>query len=205
MTVARSNGASPTSIRIAPSDVVRAAMAILRRDGIPGLTMRRLAADMGVDPAAFYHHFRDKSAIVRAVGRAAVAEIDVPPEQEFQSWRDWMVQVAHNYRAVLLAHPYLRVLVLNGDVRWTSLPVYATERNHLTEEGIPEELHHGLLETLHCYILGSSIVGANDKHEADAATEWFERGLRVLIDGLVDKLRVDGAPAEESRTPTPRQ
>ncbi|WP_168214797.1 TetR/AcrR family transcriptional regulator [Mycolicibacterium sp. ELW1] len=175
-------------------------MAILRSDGIPGLTMRRLAADMGVDPAAFYHHFRDKSAIIRAAGRAAVAEIDVPPEQDFESWRDWVIQVAHNYRAVLLMHPYLRALVINGDVRWTSLPVYTTERHHLTEEGIPEHLHHGLLQTLHCYILGSPMVDTNDKRDVveGGATDWFELGLRVLIDGLVQKLRAD--PRNEART-----
>ncbi|WP_083212094.1 TetR/AcrR family transcriptional regulator [Mycobacterium intracellulare] len=190
MTVSRSGNTRPAPVRIDPSEVVRRAMEILRSEGISGLTMRRLAGDMGVDPAAFYHHFRDKSAIVRAVGRAAVAEIDVPPEEDFPTWRDWMVQVAQNYRAVLLAHPYLRLLVINGDVRWTSLPVYATERDHLTEEGIPEDLHHGLLETIHCYILGSSMVHANEKRDNDAVNKRFELGLRVLIDGLVDKLRV---------------
>jgi len=191
MTASQAGGARATPMRIDPSAVVRAAMAILRRDGLSGLTMRRLAADMGVDPAAFYHHFHDKSALVRAVGRAALAEIDVPPEGNYESWREWMMQVAHNYREVLLAHPYLRVLVVNGDVRWTSLPVYATERVHLAEEGIPEHLHHGFLETIHCYILGSSMVhdSANKGGEADAARDRFELGLRVLIDGLVDQLR----------------
>lgn len=187
---ADASGARATPTRIDPSEVVRAAMTILRQDGLAGLTMRRLAADMSVDPAAFYHHFQDKSALVRAVGRAALAEIDVPPEGEYGSWRAWMIQVAHNYREVLLAHPYLRVLVVNGDIRWTSLPVYATERGHLAEEGIPEHQHHGLLETIHCYVLGSSMVhdSASKGREAEAARERFELGLRVLIDGLVDNL-----------------
>lgn len=189
----RQDGPKGAQVRIDQSEVVRKAMTILRQDGLPGLTMRRLAAEMKVDPAAFYHHFRDKSAIVRAVGRAAVAEIDVPPESGFASWRDWMVTVAHNYRAVLLAHPYLRILVVNGDVPWTSLPVYAAERFHLTEEGIPEELHHGVLETIHCYVLGSSMAQNNfatRTADSDAAAERFELGLRILIGGLCDRLRV---------------
>jgi AcrR family transcriptional regulator len=180
--------------RIEPSDVVRAAMAILRQDGLPGLTMRRLAARMSVDPAAFYHHFKDKASIVRAVGRAALAEIDVPPEEGFPTWRDWLVEIGRNYRAVLLTHPYLRGLIVDGDVPWTSLPVYATERRHLAEEGIPERLHHGLLETVHCYVLGASIMHADrasSRAEAAAATERFELGLRVLLDGLVERLRAD--------------
>lgn len=191
MTASEQSGARATPARIDPSGVVRAAMTILRQDGLSGLTMRRLAADMGVDPAAFYHHFQDKSALVRAVGRAALAEIDVPPEGEYPSWREWMIRVAHNYREVLLAHPYLRVLVVNGDIRWTSLPVYATERGYLADEGIPEHQHHGFLETIHCFILGSSMVrdSASTPRDTEATREWFELGLRVLIDGLVDKLR----------------
>lgn len=191
MTASGASGGRATPVRIDPSDVVRAAMSILRQDGLSGLTMRRLAIDMGVDPAAFYHHFQDKSALVRAVGRAALAEIDIPPEGAYASWREWMIQVAHNYREVLLAHPYLRVLVVNGDIRWTSLPVYATERGHLAEEGIPERHHHGFLETVHCYVLGSSMVQDTPSkgHDTEAARERFELGLGVLIGGLVDKLR----------------
>jgi AcrR family transcriptional regulator len=156
--------------------------------------MRRLATEMSVDPAAFYHHFRDKAAIVRAVGRAALAEIDVPPEAGFDSWRDWLVEVGRNYRAVLLAHPYLRTLIADGDVPWTSLPVYATERRHLAEEGIPDELHHGLMESVHCYVLGASIMHANqtsNRAEAAAATARFELALRALLDGLVERLRAE--------------
>lgn len=193
MTAARSDAGRGAGVhaRIEPVDVVRAAMAILRRDGLPGLTMRRLAAEMSVDPAAFYHHFKDKAAIVRAVGRSALAEIDVPPEEGFATWRDWLVEIGGNYRSALLAHPYLRGLIVDGDVPWTSLPVYATERRHLAEEGIPEELHHGLLETVHCYVLGASIMhaGLRSRAEAAAATARFELGLRVLLDGLVDRLR----------------
>jgi len=34
---------------------------------------------------AFYYHFKDKAAILRAIGRAAIAEIDVPPEGDFDN------------------------------------------------------------------------------------------------------------------------
>ena len=180
-------------VRIEPAEVVRTAMTIIKRDGLPGLTMRKLASEMDVDPAAFYYHFKDKAAILRAVGRAALAEIDVPPESDFDTWRDWVVRVGTNYRNVLLAHPYLRTLVVNGDVPWTSLPVYAAERFHLQEEGIPEQRHHGFLETIHCFVLGAAMVHTSravGPREAQQAAEMFELGLRVLVDGLVERLRV---------------
>jgi AcrR family transcriptional regulator len=191
------NRAAPVraQARIEPSEVVRTAMTIVKRDGLPGLTMRKLASEMDVDPAAFYYHFKDKAAILRAVGRAAIAEIDVPPEGDFDTWRDWIVRVGSNYRNVLLAHPYLRTLVVNGDVPWNSQPVYTAERGHLEREGIPEDRRHDLLEIIHCYVLGTSMVHASrgprdGAREARREAEMFELGLRVLVDGLVERLRV---------------
>jgi len=200
MTVAQSESGRGAHARIDRGEVVRTAMAILREDGLPGLTMRRLATTMSVDPAAFYHHFRDKAAIVRAVGRAALAEIDIPPEDGYASWREWVVEIGGNYRAVLLAHPYLCALIVDGDVPWTSLPVYAAERRHLSAEGIPDELHHGLMETVHCYVLGASIMHAKQSHsraEAAAAEQLFELGLRALLDGLVERLRSRRTPVAD--------
>ncbi|MEF2145953.1 MAG: TetR/AcrR family transcriptional regulator [Desulfovibrionaceae bacterium] len=47
--------------------IARAALSVLTRDGGAGLTIRRVAAKLGVAPSAIYRHFPDKGAIVDAV------------------------------------------------------------------------------------------------------------------------------------------
>lgn len=50
--------------------LVEAALERLERDGVEGLTLRALAAQVGVSHAAPYAHFRDKNALLAAVAAA---------------------------------------------------------------------------------------------------------------------------------------
>ena len=43
------------------------------------LSIRRLGAELHVNGASLYHHFANKDEILQAVGRAVLAEIEVPP------------------------------------------------------------------------------------------------------------------------------
>ncbi len=47
--------------------LVRAGRTILEKDGLPALSLRRVARAAGVSPAAPYHHFPDKQALLDAV------------------------------------------------------------------------------------------------------------------------------------------
>src|SRR5262245_9635166 len=44
--------------------ILAAAMRLADEQGIASLSMRRLAADLGVDPMAIYHHLPGKAAVV---------------------------------------------------------------------------------------------------------------------------------------------
>jgi TetR/AcrR family transcriptional regulator, tetracycline repressor protein len=85
--------------------VVSAALAIVDRDGLDGLTMRALGRELGVDPMAAYHWFPDKAAILQGVAEAILAEIELPVADGSASWLDIAVALARVYRATLLRHP----------------------------------------------------------------------------------------------------
>jgi TetR/AcrR family tetracycline transcriptional repressor len=86
--------------------VVDVALAIVDRDGLDGLTMRRLASDLGVEAMSLYHWFPNKAAILDALVEAALREtaarVEVAPEM---GWRANLRALALAYRQVLLAHP----------------------------------------------------------------------------------------------------
>ncbi len=54
--------------------VVDTALDIVDRDGLDGLTMRRLAADLGVEAMSLYHWFPNKAAILDALVEASLRE-----------------------------------------------------------------------------------------------------------------------------------
>ena len=59
-------------------DVVESAMAVLDAYGLADLSMRRLAADLGVRPAALYHHFASKQVLLAAVADELLARGSAP-------------------------------------------------------------------------------------------------------------------------------
>jgi AcrR family transcriptional regulator len=55
---------------------IDAALEALRRDGLAGLTVQRLAADTGYAVGALYRHFASKEALLIAVQSQVVADLD---------------------------------------------------------------------------------------------------------------------------------
>lgn len=97
----------PMRLALTREYIVRTALAILDRDGVAGLSMRKLSAELGTNPMAFYHHLPNKAALFDAVIEAAYAEIDLDLEALARSgtWRDMLAAFAGSLRDVLRRHP----------------------------------------------------------------------------------------------------
>jgi AcrR family transcriptional regulator len=59
--------------------VVTAALGIVEREGASGLTMRDLAAELGVSPMAAYHYVDGKDDLLCRVGNHVWSQIAIPP------------------------------------------------------------------------------------------------------------------------------
>jgi TetR/AcrR family transcriptional regulator, tetracycline repressor protein len=62
--------------RIDPEVVLRLTLAIADREGLKAVTMRRLAAELGVTPMSLYRHFADKDALLGGIGGQIGLEIE---------------------------------------------------------------------------------------------------------------------------------
>jgi len=86
--------------------IVQAALDLLDKAGMDGLTMRALAARLGVQAPALYWHVRSKQALLdematriwRHIGEAMTG---LPPDLP---WREFMATYAATVRRELLAH-----------------------------------------------------------------------------------------------------
>lgn len=82
------------------------ALKIIDEEGLEGLTMRRLAEDVGVEAASLYHHVPNKEALIEGALVRMRSEIRIPeplPEDPM----DLLVPIFAEYRRVLTAHPNL--------------------------------------------------------------------------------------------------
>jgi AcrR family transcriptional regulator len=85
--------------------VLRAARRIADDEGVERLTMRRLAAELGVMPNALYTYVPDKEGLLDGLIDDLLAGVDTG--ETAADWRDGLVRVMDSSRRLLLAHPRL--------------------------------------------------------------------------------------------------
>jgi TetR/AcrR family transcriptional regulator, tetracycline repressor protein len=86
--------------------VLAAARRIADQDGADRLTMRRLAAELGVLPNSLYTYYPDKEALLDALIDDLLAGVDGGDPAE-GDWREGLARVMDSSRRLLLAHPQL--------------------------------------------------------------------------------------------------
>jgi len=64
--------------RLTADETVEAASRLLHRDGPDAFSMRRLAAELDVNPMTIYLRFENKEALLRAVGERRLRSIQLP-------------------------------------------------------------------------------------------------------------------------------
>ncbi|QBI54843.1 Tetracycline repressor protein class E [Streptomonospora litoralis] len=98
------------------SGIRTAALALIDRDGLENLSMRRLAQELDVQAASLYSHYRTKEDLLADIANEIMAEVDV---SGFDSgdWRHGLTVWARSYRAALAAHPNLVPVIAAGPGR----------------------------------------------------------------------------------------
>lgn len=83
--------------------LVAAAFAQLEQDGLDGLSMRRLAARLGVQAPAIYWHVGDKAELLGLMARDLYA-LAYGSVRSAEHWRAWLLAFARALRASFAAH-----------------------------------------------------------------------------------------------------
>jgi AcrR family transcriptional regulator len=84
--------------------VVAEGLTVISTDGAQALSMRALAARLGVVPGALYRHVRNKEQLYDLVLDAVLAEVDCQADPG-APWAAQVAALAHRLRAALESHP----------------------------------------------------------------------------------------------------
>ncbi|MFE2283820.1 TetR/AcrR family transcriptional regulator [Streptomyces sp. NPDC059443] len=80
--------------------LVQAALRVLEREGINGLSMRKVAAELGVKAASLYWHVRNKEELLDLLTDELMADAEAPPREG--DWREQLREYCVRYRRHLL-------------------------------------------------------------------------------------------------------
>jgi AcrR family transcriptional regulator len=83
--------------------IVEAAMSVLDREGLDGLSMRRVAEELDTGAASLYWHVGSKDGMLDLVFDAVIGELDVP-DPEPARWREQVKEIGRTMRATILRH-----------------------------------------------------------------------------------------------------
>ncbi len=180
------NADGPARVPLTRARVVEGAMAVADRDGVGALTMRALAAQLGVKPMAVYHHVAGKEEILDGIVDEVFARIEMPPAE--LPWRDAIRVRAVSARAVLRRHPWATALM---DSRTSPGP--ATLRQHDAVIGTLRRGGFSVAHTAHAYALLDSYVFGFAIQEAALPFDGPDE-VAAVAEQILSELPADAYP-----------
>ena len=148
--------------------IVSAALEFIDANGLPGLTMRRLGEQLGVEAMALYRYVPSKEDLLDAVVERLVADVradEVVLDAPQDGWQDFLQRLAHGVRRMALAHPKAFPLVASrpAEAPWLrpplrSLDVVETFLSGLLGEGFSDEAALGAYRAYTSFLLGHLLL-----------------------------------------------
>lgn len=182
----------PASARNDKSDVIAAAMRVLGANGLPGLSMRRIADELDVQVSALYWQFPNKQALLAAVSAQIVG--GAAPYDDMDA-------IARALRDQLLAHRDGAEIVSSSlALGLLELPARARFFDAARAAGLDVVAAEVAADTVVHYVIGytfheqqrvhAAVVGAADASadlapaQIDDRADDFEAGLAMVIAGV---------------------
>lgn len=129
----------PARLPLSRDRVLEEALRLVDEQGLPALTMRALAARLGVEAMSLYGHVDGKDGLRRGIAELLWAEV----ERGFDAaagWRDALRSLAHALRRLAADHPHAFPLMIGVDALFApTLRIFHGGQAALRAAGFGEE------------------------------------------------------------------
>jgi TetR/AcrR family transcriptional regulator, tetracycline repressor protein len=93
----------PPRVSLTREAIVHAALAVLDEEGLEGLSMRRVAEELGSGVASLYWHVRNKDELLQLVFDRVIEAMTLP-EADPLHWKEQLRELSAQMRTVLTSH-----------------------------------------------------------------------------------------------------
>ncbi|MGW2931581.1 TetR/AcrR family transcriptional regulator [Streptomyces sp. NPDC001156] len=212
--------ARPHKPLLSTDRIVDAARALVDAEGLPAVSTRRLAAELGVSGPSLYNHFRTKDQILEAVADSVSAQVDLSMFEDGRDWRTALHDWAVSYREALRDHPHIVPVLAGGPGRRpAALRLADAVYGAMVDAGWPPPQATSIGALMRYFVMGSALGSfaggfVDDESAYDPADyphlgqahllaekqekiddRAFETGLTALLDGLERQYEQVGRPA----------
>lgn len=171
------------------ADVVAAALRVLSAQGLEGCSMRRVAAELGVQPSALYHHVPDKQTLLALMADEIVAGVG---GRARRSAAEHHVSGAGAAGLVGAAGPGLAGTGLAGTAAVGTGSAVTKPLAMGLAEGEQADVGRGVARRM-CKELRDAMLATRDGADVVATAAAFRMGASGLEDELAELVGRDGA------------
>ncbi|GAA3820566.1 tetracycline resistance transcriptional repressor TetR(A) [Sphaerisporangium flaviroseum] len=183
--------------------MVETALRLLDEVGLEGLTVRRLATELGVRSPALYWHIRTKQELLDGMADEIVLAAGMGPPRDGESWQDWLARRARAYHASLLAHRDGARIVANAQtLSVATVKRFDEELTAMVGRGFTPVLALRTIMALTRYVNGFALQQQTGRAQQTVAPSARLAELTELLEGgisatLLEAIRDGGDPLGE--------
>jgi AcrR family transcriptional regulator len=145
--------------RFSRDQIARAALEIADREGFDGVTMKRVAAELGAATMSLYYYVRTKGDMVALMQDAILAEILIPDDELPAGWREGTAAIARRTRQVLMAHPWSLSSLDEAQFGPNAARHFEQSLAATASTGLPAPARLELIAAVDDYVAGNALHG----------------------------------------------
>lgn len=165
------NSRTPLSV----ATIHEAALELIDQHGLEALSMRSLAAALGVDPMAMYHHIPNKAALIVGLYNTVLADL-IPGTASTESWQEGLKTLARQYRTLALRHPKLfPSLIASNDDTENAHRAFDRLYGLMLSSGLSLEKVVHASESFFAFVTGFALIEIHDANATskESSLEFF--------------------------------
>jgi TetR/AcrR family tetracycline transcriptional repressor len=182
--------------------VVRTAIALLDEVGLNGLSLRRLAKELGVQAPALYWHFTNKQELLdQMVEMIVTTEAPARPLALDETWDVWLAERARQHRAALNRHRDGAMLAASTHPRPGQWPEIEMQLEIIMTNGLAASEALDAMFAIGNYVSGFTLEEQADRLRGEGPPDESELAAWLTqmapYPRLVEALRVVGDPQND--------
>jgi AcrR family transcriptional regulator len=174
--------------RLNREKISTAALSIADTEGFEAVSMRRVAARLGVSTMSLYYYVHTKADLVALTDDALMGEILVPEGQLPREWREAISTIARRTRDAFARHPWALVSMQGAPPGPNAMRHFEQSLEALEEAPMSPEGKLAFLQLVDDFVFGHSLRAAE-------ASTWFggDSNLTRSAEALGQELFKTGA------------
>jgi AcrR family transcriptional regulator len=177
----------PTRRTLSREAIVEAALGVLRKEGVDGLSMRRVAVELSTGAASLYAHVANKEELVELLYDVVVGEIPIPVPDRAR-WREQLVQLWVDSRATMMRYRDIaRGSLGSVPLGPNALRVSETSMALMRLGGVPDWAVAWSVDVVGLYVTASAVEGAMERRHQEEGrdpVQHYQVELKAFFDAL---------------------